>query len=186
MIDWGQMPRRLWLTEHTSLACHCQCSKQSGQTVLQSSASCRSCTAVRNKRMAAQPALVCIVATERCASWSSRKMKFSAQSVLFVHTILWFTKVLEISTSAWWQPSYLLPICGFGSFLNRSVGDRTSVDCLMCSAKQRLPDEKKGKGWQQSAQWSFQSFFFFFYGGFRYDNRQTDGRFLSPVSIRQD
>lgn len=50
-IDWGQMPRRLWLTEHASLACHCQCWKRSAETTPQSSASSRSYTVVKNQQM---------------------------------------------------------------------------------------------------------------------------------------
>lgn len=50
--------------------------------------------------------------------------------------------------SARWQPSYLLPICGFGiclleQCLNQSVSDKTSMDCLMCAVKQRVPEGEK-------------------------------------------
>lgn len=50
-----------------------------------------------------------------------------------------------------------------------------------------MPEGRKKKGNVGSEQRRdlFKAFFFSFIG-IRYDNRQTEGRFPSPVSIRQD
>lgn len=81
-------------------------------------------------------------------------------------------------------------ICGFGSAflerrLNQSVSDKTSIDCLMCTAKQRVPEEKSQTLAAISAVMFFNVSFGFFFMGIRYDDRQTGSRFLGPVCVYQ-
>lgn len=184
MIDWGQMPRRLWLTEHTSLACHCQCSKQSGETTLQSSASSRSYTAVKNKQINSLSfTLLRLRNVPPGAKGINIKYIFCPVSVVCPHHPLMPQKSQELACLA----SYPLPICGFGSAFWSDVWISQSVikhqSAVWCVLWGNECQRKKGKCWQRSARWSF---FFFFLMGIRCDNRQTGSRFLSPVFIRQD
>lgn len=55
----------------------------------------------------------------------------------------------------------------------------------MCTAKQRVPEEKSQTLAAISAV-MFSNVSFAFFMGIRYDDRQMGSRFLGPVSIRQD
>lgn len=74
------------------------------------------------------------------------------------------TKVSGISTSA--RPSYLLPICGFGSafwsdaWISQSVIKHQST--VWCVRRSNACQRKKAKRWQRSARWCFPTFLLLF------------------------
>lgn len=134
-----------------------------------------------------------IAAAEKCASWNEKdkyRINLLPSQCCLSTSFFNVTKVSGISMSAWCQPSYLLPICGFGSAFWSDTRISQSVikhqPTVWCLWQSNSCQRKKGSNVGRDQFGSLFQRFFAFFLGIRYGDRRMGSRFLGPVSIRQD